>query len=63
MISINSVFKYVDGENGERIRVINIIEFYVYLVNIDAVTSMPRKELLKTIEEEIEGEKLMYVDT
>ncbi|MBU3098082.1 MULTISPECIES: Mu transposase C-terminal domain-containing protein [Clostridium] len=61
MISINSVFKYVDGENGERIRIINIIEFYVYIVNIDSVTSMPRKELLKTIEEEIEGEKLIAI--
>lgn len=61
MISINSVFKRVDNENGERIRIINVIEFYVYLVNIDAVTSMPRKELLTTIEEEIEGEKLIAI--
>lgn len=61
MISINSVFKRVDNENGERIRIINVIEFYVYIVNIDAVTSMPRKELLTTIEEEIEGEKLIAI--
>ncbi|WP_394903231.1 hypothetical protein ACQR2L_01495 [Clostridium butyricum] len=61
MISINSVFKRVDNENGERIRIINIIEFYVYIVNIDAVTSMPRKELLTTIEEEIDGEKLIAI--
>ena len=61
MIYINSVFKYVDDENGERIRIINIIENYVYLVNIDAATSVPRKELLKTIEEEIDGEKLMAI--
>lgn len=61
MISINSVFKYVDNENGERIRVINIIDFYVYIVSIDAATSMPRKELLKTIEQEIQGEKLIAI--
>ncbi|MGH4140478.1 hypothetical protein [Clostridium sp.] len=61
MISITSVFKYVDGENAERIRIINIIDSYVYLVNIDAVTSMPRKELLETIKEEIEGEKLIAI--
>ncbi|WP_242850845.1 transposase family protein [Clostridium algidicarnis] len=61
MIFINSVFKYVDDENGERIRIISIIEYYVYLVNIDSATSMPRKELLKTIEEEIEGEKLVAI--
>lgn len=61
MISINSVFKYIDNENSERIRVIDIIENYIYLVNIDAVTSMPRKELLKTIEEEIDGGKLIAI--
>lgn len=61
MISINSVFKYVDVENGKRVRIININDMYIYLVNIDAVTSMPRKEFLKTIEEEIEGEKLIAV--
>lgn len=59
MILINSVFKYVDNEKEERIRVIHINELYLYLVNIDAITSMPRKELLRTIEEEIEGEKLI----
>ncbi|WML36203.1 Mu transposase C-terminal domain-containing protein [Clostridium sp. OS1-26] len=61
MISINSVFKYIDEENGERIRVIDIIEDYVYVVNVDAVTSMPKKELLKTLEEEIDGEKLITI--
>lgn len=61
MIYINSVFKYVDDEIGERIRIINIIEDYVYLVNIDAATSVPRKELLITIEEEIDGEKLIAI--
>ncbi|MBB6715377.1 Mu transposase C-terminal domain-containing protein [Clostridium gasigenes] len=58
MITINSVFKYFDGE---RIRIIDIIEEYVYLVNIDAVTSMPRKELIKTINEEIDAEKLIAI--
>lgn len=61
MISINSVFKYVDNDNGERIRVIDIIDDYIYFVNIDADTSMPRKELLKIIEDEIEGEKLLAI--
>jgi len=61
MISINSVFKYVDSENGERVRVISIIELYIYIVNIDAATSMPRKELLRTINEEIDGEKLLAI--
>lgn len=61
MIYNNSVFKYMDDENGQRIRVISINDLYVYLVNIDALTSMPRRELLKKIEEEIEGEKLIAI--
>ncbi len=61
MIVVNSVLKYVDSEDGERIRVIDIIDEYIYLVNIDADTSMPRKEFFKTIEEEIEGEKLIVI--
>ena len=52
---------YVDSEKKERIRIINIIEAYVYLVNIDMDTSMPKKEQLRTIEDEIDGEKQMYI--
>ena len=44
MISINSVYKYVDLEDGERIRIIEIQEEYVYFVNIDSITSMPYRE-------------------
>jgi hypothetical protein len=61
MIVANSVFKYIDSEDGKRIRIIDIIDKYVYLVNIDANTSMPQKEFLTTIEEEIEGQKLMEI--
>lgn len=61
MISINSVFKYVDVEDGERIRIIELDENYVYIVNIDAVTSMPRKESLNKIIEEIECSKLIKI--
>ncbi|GFZ33809.1 hypothetical protein CSC2_43350 [Clostridium zeae] len=58
MISLNSVFKY---ENGERMRIIEIIEPFAYLVNIDAATSMPKKELITTIEDELESEKLIQI--
>lgn len=61
MIPINSVFKYIDNDKNERIRVIDVIDEYVYIVNIDSVTSMPKKELLKTLEEEIEGGKLIGI--
>lgn len=62
MIVMNSVFKYTDIENGERIRVVDIIGNNVYVVNIDAVTSMPKKEELNKLEEEIELGKLMKIN-
>ncbi|RXI48177.1 transposase [Clostridium tetani] len=58
MIAINSVFKYIEGK---RIRIIDTIDEFVYLVDIDASTSMPKKELIKIIEEEIECEKLILI--
>lgn len=61
MITINSVFKYLDIVDGERIRIIDIIEDSIYVVNIDAVTSMPRKENLKKLEEELESGQLVKI--
>lgn len=61
MISINSTFKYVDVTDGERIRIIEIQEDNVYVVNIDAATSMPRKEALDKLNEELETEKLINI--
>lgn len=61
MITVNSVFKYIDVENGERIRVINIEANEVYIVNIDTATSMPQKENLDKINEEIEIRKLIEI--
>lgn len=61
MISINSVFKYVDIENGERIRVIETDEENAYVVNIDATSSMPRNERLEKLQEEICAEKLIMI--
>nr|WP_307905904.1 hypothetical protein [Clostridium botulinum] len=62
MITLNSVYKYIDVEQGERIRIIELNEKFVYVVNIDAVTSMPKKELLSTIQSEVEGEKLIQIN-
>lgn len=61
MIDINSVYKYVDDSNGERIRIIDIIYDYVYIVSIDGATSMPRKELLETILQDVNAEKLVLI--
>lgn len=62
MITVNEVFKYIDIDNGERIRVIDVIEDNIYIVNIDAVTSMPKKEMLKKLEEEIECGRLIRIN-
>ncbi|MGG7162974.1 Mu transposase C-terminal domain-containing protein [Clostridium ihumii] len=61
MISINSVFKYVDVENGETIRVIEIDENYIYLVKLDESTSMPKRENMNKIKEELETSKLVPI--
>ncbi|MEG0308344.1 MAG: DDE-type integrase/transposase/recombinase [Clostridium sp.] len=61
MISVNSVFKYVDIDDGERIRVIELDEDNVYVVNIDAATSMPRTEKLGKVQEEVDEEKLIAI--
>ncbi|MBU6134013.1 Mu transposase C-terminal domain-containing protein [Clostridium tertium] len=61
MIAINSVFKYIDSKNEEKIRVIDIINNYVYITNVDGATSMPRKELIETILQDINAEKLVLV--
>jgi hypothetical protein len=59
MININAVLKY---DTGERVRIIDIIEQFVYFVDIDASTSMPKKELIKTIEDEVQSEKLVFIN-
>ncbi|NFN95153.1 DDE-type integrase/transposase/recombinase [Clostridium botulinum] len=61
MIDINSVYKYVDDSNEEKIRIIDIIDDYIYIVSIDGATSMPRKELLETILQDVNAEKLILL--
>lgn len=61
MIAINSVFKYIDSKNEEKIRIVDIINNYVYITNVDGATSMPRKELIETILQDVNAEKLLLV--
>lgn len=61
MIEINSVFKYIDDNKEERIRIIEIIDEFIYMTNIDNTTSMPQKELTDIIIQEIEAEKLILI--
>lgn len=59
MIYINQVFQYV--KDSKRIRVIEIEESYVFIVDIDAHTSMPKKELYTTLATEIEQKQLLVI--
>ena len=59
MIYINQVLQSL--ENSTRIRIVEIEDSYVYIVNIDAYTSMPQKELYSTLMTDLEQNKLIIV--
>ncbi|MEC1722655.1 Mu transposase C-terminal domain-containing protein [Schinkia azotoformans] len=59
MIYINQVFQYFS--NSRRIRVIEIQESYVYVVNIDTTSAMPIKELYTSLETDIKQGELLAV--
>lgn len=63
MILENMVFQYIDKENGERIRIINIDEEYKYFyyVSLDLGVSMPKKELIEKIESEINNSIVLLI--
>ncbi|WP_242479904.1 Tn7-like element transposition protein TnsE [Bacillus cereus group sp. N21] len=48
MIYINQVFQYT--ADSQRIRIIEIEESYVYVVNIDTTSAMPKRELYSHLE-------------
>ncbi len=54
---VNYVYQYV--EDSKRIRIIEVVEKIVYYVDIDAVTPMPSKVLLSSLESELKQEKLL----
>lgn len=61
MIYINQVFQYI--ADSQRIRIIEIEESYVYIVNIDTTSAMPKRELFSHLEVELEqGELLLISD-
>jgi hypothetical protein len=59
MIYINQVLQY--AKDSKRMRVIEIQESYVYIVDIDAHTSMPKKMLYATLVTEIEQKVLLAI--
>lgn len=59
MIYINQVLQSV--KDSTRIRIIEIKESYVYTVNIDANTSMPKKELYSSLVTDIEQKEWLII--
>ncbi|MGE7114171.1 Mu transposase C-terminal domain-containing protein [Lysinibacillus sp. NPDC047702] len=59
MIYINQVLQSVKDSTG--IRIIEIEESYVYIVNIDANTSMPKKELFSSLVTDIEQKEWLII--
>jgi Mu transposase, C-terminal len=59
MIHINQVFQY--SSNSRRIRVIDIQESYVYIVDIDTTSAMPTTELYTSLETDINQGELLAV--
>ncbi|KPB05183.1 Mu transposase C-terminal domain-containing protein [Bacillus sp. CHD6a] len=60
MIHINQVFQY--SCNSKRIRVIDIQESYVYIVDIDTTSAMPTQELYTSLETDINQGELLAVN-
>ncbi|USK62283.1 Mu transposase C-terminal domain-containing protein [Peribacillus asahii] len=60
MIYINQVLQSV--KDSARIRIIEIEESYVYIVSIDANTSMPRKELYSSLVTDIEQKEWLIIN-
>ncbi|MCJ7840925.1 hypothetical protein MUB24_08415 [Lederbergia sp. NSJ-179] len=59
MIYINQVFQYVT--DSKRIRIIDIEETHVYIVNIDTSSAMPRKELYSSLIIDIQQGELLAI--
>ncbi|WP_368657331.1 Mu transposase C-terminal domain-containing protein [Metabacillus halosaccharovorans] len=59
MIYINQVFQYIN--DSKRMRVIEIQDLFVYIVDIDAHTSMPKSILYSTLVSEIEQKVVLVI--
>lgn len=61
MIYINQVLQYT--ADSQRIRIIEIEQSYVYVVNIDTTSAMPKRELYSHLELELnQGDLLIVTD-
>ncbi|WP_413491187.1 Mu transposase C-terminal domain-containing protein [Brochothrix thermosphacta] len=59
MIYINQVLQSV--KDSKRIRIVEIKESYVYIVNVDAITSMPKKELFTSFLTDVEQREWIII--
>ncbi|KIY21438.1 hypothetical protein UB32_13930 [Mesobacillus subterraneus] len=59
MIYINQVLQY--SADSKRIRIIEMDEPYVFIVDIDATSSMPKKEIYSNLATEIQQSELLVV--
>ncbi|CAM5346119.1 hypothetical protein M1D49_24510 [Bacillus sp. PK3-056] len=60
MIMINQVLQYVS--DSKRLRVIEIEETYVYIVNIDTTSAMPQREIYANLQAEMNQDELFVVN-
>lgn len=61
MIFYNQVYQYVDRENRNRIRIIEVDELVAYFVELDGDTAMPKAINLADLENEIQSSILLLV--
>lgn len=61
MISYNQVYQYINKENKNRLRVIDIDDPVAYYVELHGDTSMPKKVDLATLEAELQAEVMLAI--
>ncbi len=61
MLEVNTVYKYIDTGNEEKIRIISIDNEFVYTVELEQTTSMPKREFIQSLVQSIEAKKLIKV--
>ncbi len=61
MLEVNTVYKYTDAGNEEKIRIISVDDEFVYIVVLEQTTSMPKREFVQSLLQSIEANKLIKV--
>ncbi len=61
MLEVNTVYKYKDAGNEEKIRIISVDDEFVYIVVLEQTTSMPKREFVQSLLQSIEANKLIKV--